>query len=283
MIFAIDLRLMGSALALVTLIAGCSTASKPEDQAPRPATAATPARSQSVPSAPSGSSSSSLRPAPAATAPFPVPAQQPEPLPPPNALQIQLADAIRLFDAGEFYSAVAKLRSLPDLNTVNVETQLTAMKYLAFSYCVTNRRTLCQQQFEAALRVDPRFELAPAERGHPIWKVYFERAKQAVGVQGSGSKNIASGSTSIVVPPGSVPSGSVSSGNVPSGSMPSGSARSAIVKKAAASKKAASSQDASANGGAKRKGTVKARAKVNPKKSNGRTIEATSAADQKPQ
>ena len=54
------------------------------------------------------------------------------------------------------------------------------MKYLAFSYCVTNRRTLCQQQFEAALRVDPRFELAPAERGHPIWKVHYERAKQAL-------------------------------------------------------------------------------------------------------
>jgi hypothetical protein len=100
---------------------------------------------------------------------------------------VQLADAIRLFDAGEFFAAVGRLRNLPDLNTASVETQLKAMKYLAFSYCVTSRRTLCQQQFEAALKVDPKFELAPAERGHPIWKVYFERAKRAV-ANGSVSK-----------------------------------------------------------------------------------------------
>ena len=185
MTFATDLRLMGFALALVALIAGCNTALKPDDAAPK--SSATAARSPPAPSASSGSSTTPSRPAPAASGPLPTPAPQPEAPPPLTALQTQLAEAIRLFDAGEFYLAAGRLRNLPDLNAANVETQLTAMKYLAFSYCVTNRRTLCQQQFEAALKVDPKFELAPAERGHPIWKVHFERAKLAVAA-GSGSK-----------------------------------------------------------------------------------------------
>ena len=136
------------------------------------------------------------------------PAPRPEPPPPPTALQIQLAEAIRLFDAGEFYAAAGRLRNLPDLNGANVETQLTAMKYLAFSYCVTNRRTLCQQQFEAALKVDPKFELAPAERGHPIWKVHFERAKLAV-AKGSAPK----GSDAAADKPGSGKKGDAKKGD----------------------------------------------------------------------
>ena len=176
MTFAIDLRSMG-ALVLVTLIAGCNNALTPDDPAPRSTTSAM--RSQPSPSS-SSSSVPSTRPVPSSAAPLPNPAPQTDPQPLSTSIQSQLADAIRLFDAGEFYLAAGRLRNLPDLNSANVETQLMAMKYLAFSYCVTNRRTLCQQQFEAALRVDPKFELAPAERGHPIWKVHFERAKSAM-------------------------------------------------------------------------------------------------------
>ena len=95
-------------------------------------------------------------------------------------MQAQLADAIRLYDQGEFYAAIGRFRNLPDMGSSSVDTQLTVLKHLAFSYCVTNRRTLCQQQFEAALRLDPKFELAPAERGHPTWKVVFERARKVV-------------------------------------------------------------------------------------------------------
>lgn len=184
MTFAIDLRSMGTALALVTLVAGCNTALKSDEPAGRSSSAGTATRSQPAPSAPGSMGSSSgpatpSRPAPSPSVALPAP-PPPDPVPAPSALQIQLADAIRLFDAGDFYLAAGRLRNLPELNSASVETQLTAMKYLAFSYCVTNRRTLCQQQFEAALRVDPKFELAPAERGHPIWKVHFERAKQVV-------------------------------------------------------------------------------------------------------
>ena len=100
--------------------------------------------------------------------------------PPTTPLQSQLGDGIRLFEQGEFYAAAGRLRNLPDLQSASKATQIIALKYLAFSYCVTNRRTLCRQQFESALKLDPNFELAPAERGHPIWKVVYERAKNAM-------------------------------------------------------------------------------------------------------
>ena len=100
--------------------------------------------------------------------------------PPTTPLQSQLGDGIRLFEQGEFYAAAGRLRNLPDLQSASKATQIIALKYLAFSYCVTNRRTLCQRQFESALKLDPNFELAPAERGHPIWKVVYERAKSAM-------------------------------------------------------------------------------------------------------
>ena len=99
--------------------------------------------------------------------------------PPQSPLQIQLKEGIRLFDQGEFYSAIGKLRGLPNIQSASVDTQITAIKYLAFSYCVTKRQTMCQQQFETAFRLNPNFELAPAERGHPIWKIYYERARGA--------------------------------------------------------------------------------------------------------
>jgi hypothetical protein len=49
---------------------------------------------------------------------------------------------------------------------------------MAFSYCVTSRQTLCRQQFEKALKIDPAFDLAPGEKGHPLWGAVFDRAKK---------------------------------------------------------------------------------------------------------
>ena len=178
-----SLRVSCCAVLLGVMLQACSNLpqgqSEPEKAAGSrsspAATTAAPARPGAGSAAPQqgAGSASGAAPPPGSSAP----AAPPEPQPP--ALQVQLADGIRLFDQGEFYAAVGRLRNLPDVNSAPVETQTTALKYLAFSYCVTNRRTLCQQQFEAALKLDPKFELAPAERGHPIWKVVFERAKKA--------------------------------------------------------------------------------------------------------
>lgn len=89
---------------------------------------------------------------------------------------IALREGIALYHEGEFNAAIRRLGS-NDMNGASVRNRVTALKYMAFSYCVTNRPKPCQQAFERALRLDPSFDLAPGEQGHPQWGPVFARAK----------------------------------------------------------------------------------------------------------
>ena len=123
--------------------------------------------------------------APRPPVPTPVPAPPPTPVPPPPAVDNSasdraLASAIGAYDRGEYGVATRLLTPLVNDGTLDAEQQLRALKTLAFSQCSTNAITLCRGTFERAFRADPRFELATAERGHPIWGPQFERARKAV-------------------------------------------------------------------------------------------------------
>jgi hypothetical protein len=89
-----------------------------------------------------------------------------------------LREGIRLYNEGDFNGAIRRL-SQRDVNNGPLPTRLTALKYLAFSYCVTSRPAPCRQAFDRALRLDPAFDLAPGEHGHPLWGPVFTKAKQA--------------------------------------------------------------------------------------------------------
>jgi len=91
-----------------------------------------------------------------------------------------LREGIRLYNEGDFNGAIKRL-SARDLNNGPLATRLTALKYTAFSYCVTARPVQCRQAFDKALRLDPSFDLAPGEHGHPLWGPVFTKAKQAAG------------------------------------------------------------------------------------------------------
>jgi hypothetical protein len=93
-----------------------------------------------------------------------------------------LREGIRLYNEGDFNGAIRRL-SARDLNNGPLSTRLTALKYTAFSYCVTSRPTQCRQAFDKALRLDPGFDLAPGEHGHPLWGPVFTKAKQAVAMR----------------------------------------------------------------------------------------------------
>jgi hypothetical protein len=90
--------------------------------------------------------------------------------------QAALRDGIRLYNEGEYNSAIKRLAA-QDIANGTVPTRVTALKYTAFSYCVTSRPSQCEHAFERALRLDPSFELTPGERGHPLWGPVFARAK----------------------------------------------------------------------------------------------------------
>lgn len=108
----------------------------------------------------------------------------PAPNPAPNtaqrtAAQTALNEGIDLYDKGDFNAAIKRLSNSQEIWSSEKAIQTKALKYMAFSYCVTSRQALCRQQFEKALKIDPHFDLAPGEKGHPLWGSVFERAKRS--------------------------------------------------------------------------------------------------------
>lgn len=96
-----------------------------------------------------------------------------------TAAQTALNEGIGLYDKGDFNAAIRRLSNAPEIWSSDKSIQTRALKYMAFSYCVTSRQALCKQQFEKALKIDPHFDLAPGEKGHPLWGSVFERAKKS--------------------------------------------------------------------------------------------------------
>ncbi|MDQ2823322.1 MAG: TssQ family T6SS-associated lipoprotein [Pseudomonadota bacterium] len=88
-----------------------------------------------------------------------------------------LDDGIALYDKGDYNGAIRKL-AMANVPAAPKATQLAALKYTAFSYCLTNRQTLCRQQFEKALKIDATFDLEPGEKGHPLWGPVFSKVKK---------------------------------------------------------------------------------------------------------
>ena len=143
---------------LLVLLAGC--------QSPAPAPQPEPPRAE-----------------PPVVAPPPVVPVEPPPTPAPTPGERALAEGIALYDAGDFNGAIKRLLGAKEIWTDSTSptataNKVTAHKYLAFSYCVTKRRTQCRKQFVNALKIDPGFNLEPTEKTHPIWGAEFEKAKK---------------------------------------------------------------------------------------------------------
>ena len=123
-----------------------------------------------------------VTPPPAAPAPIPAPAQAPPAAPAVdvNANERALVAAVESYDRGEFPSAIRQLTPMVTDGSLDPSQLLRALKALAFSQCSVNAVTACRQSFERAFKADPTFDLAAAERGHPIWGPQFLRARRTV-------------------------------------------------------------------------------------------------------
>jgi Flp pilus assembly protein TadD len=96
----------------------------------------------------------------------------------PAPAQSGLKEGIALYNNGDYNDAIKRLAAA-DVTGGSKATQLEALKYTAFSYCLTSRQTLCRQQFEKALKLDPSFDLEVGEHGHPLWGPVFTKAKKS--------------------------------------------------------------------------------------------------------
>jgi Tfp pilus assembly protein PilF len=87
-----------------------------------------------------------------------------------------LLTGIRAYENGKYNEAMKALQA--SLNRgLGDRDQVRAHKYLAFIDCISNEDAKCRSQFRMALTIDPAFELAPAEAGHPIWGPVFRSVK----------------------------------------------------------------------------------------------------------
>lgn len=92
---------------------------------------------------------------------------------------IALREGIALYHDGDFKGAIKRLDSR-DIRRGSVRNRVSALKYTAFSYCVTGQPVACRQAFERALRLDTAFDLTQGEQGHPLWGPQFAAARQNV-------------------------------------------------------------------------------------------------------
>ena len=90
----------------------------------------------------------------------------------------QLQAGIKSYDEGRLSQAQGNFEGALNAG-LNQRDQVTAHKYLAFIHCVSGRERQCRGHFRSALDIDPNFELAPREAGHPMWGPVFRSVKTA--------------------------------------------------------------------------------------------------------
>jgi Tfp pilus assembly protein PilF len=83
---------------------------------------------------------------------------------------------LELYDRGRYGTALTALQNALS-DGLSRRDQILAHKHLAFIHCISKREKLCRDEFQKALRLDPGFELDPAEAGHPMWGPAFRAVK----------------------------------------------------------------------------------------------------------
>lgn len=104
-----------------------------------------------------------------------VPVRPPEP----TEGRKTLDRAVAQFEQGKFAEAIRMIQESPEIVADGPAVRTQSLKTLAFAQCVAGRRPACRRSFDALLVLDPSFELAPAETGHPSWGPEFDRARAA--------------------------------------------------------------------------------------------------------
>jgi hypothetical protein len=91
--------------------------------------------------------------------------------------EVQIRPIRESFMAGQYDAVITQVTNTPTLNTGSVALHTSALKYKAFSECLTEAKRSCTSTFEQILTLNPNFTLLPAEKSHPSWGPVFERVQ----------------------------------------------------------------------------------------------------------
>ncbi len=104
-------------------------------------------------------------------------------LPPPSKVlsagEKLIAEGNKAYEEGDFPKALKLMQDALKETLLPADT-LRARKISAFCFCLTNRMPQCRAEFEKILHADPKFDLEPAEAGHPSWGPSFRAAKSKI-------------------------------------------------------------------------------------------------------
>jgi Tfp pilus assembly protein PilF len=92
----------------------------------------------------------------------------------------ELSVGIHNYEEGNYKNAAGHFQNALDGGLASSGDQLAAHKYLAFIYCVSGEKLACRGEFKQVLKLNPNFNLTPAEAGHPIWGPVFREVKMEV-------------------------------------------------------------------------------------------------------
>jgi len=93
--------------------------------------------------------------------------------------QARLQQGLQRYRDNRYDAALVDLNAALDSDRLNTADQINARKHLAFMYCVSNREVQCREQFQAILKTDSDFDLAPNEANHPSWGPVWKSLKAA--------------------------------------------------------------------------------------------------------
>ena len=95
----------------------------------------------------------------------------------PRKAEQELSIGITNYEDGNYKAAAKSLQSALDSGLTFDSDAARAHKYLAFIHCLSNREKQCRDEFRKALEKNAKFDLEPAEAGHPIWGPVFRSVK----------------------------------------------------------------------------------------------------------
>lgn len=95
----------------------------------------------------------------------------------PRKAEQELSAGIKSYEEGNYRVAAKELQNALDAGLTFDSDSVRAHKYLAFIHCVSSREKQCKDEFRKAFALDSKFELEPAEAGHPLWGPAFRAVK----------------------------------------------------------------------------------------------------------
>ena len=95
----------------------------------------------------------------------------------PRKAEQALSSGLARYENGQYPAATKHLQAALNSGLTFKSDRVTAYKYLAFIYCVSDRKKQCKSAFKDALEINPELELSAAESGHPLWGPVFRDAQ----------------------------------------------------------------------------------------------------------